>query len=286
MNNKRVFISADHGLAIVYFLQSDVVQTLLNAGVEVVLLTDDVLQEKIQTLFARPGLIIEGLRFEQAKKYFQKEHNSIQWWLDFLRRVGASNRINLQAVDSYIHQVEAEAHTRRRMLFPFMKGVTRLLRHSQVARRQLMHEQNRFTPDIYSDLFERYRPDLVIASTPGWRYDRYLLREAVRRKVPTIAAIVGWDNTSSYSLPGAKVDWVNCWSEIQKQELVLGSDWEPSRVNIGGIPSYDGYFRRTWVVPRPDYFYQHGLDPERKLITHACSFVKKRELSDDLFTFI
>ena len=32
---KRIFISADHGMAIVYFLQSDVVSTLLDAGVEV-----------------------------------------------------------------------------------------------------------------------------------------------------------------------------------------------------------------------------------------------------------
>ena len=32
---------ADHGLALIYFLQSDIIFTLLNAGVEVVLFTDD-----------------------------------------------------------------------------------------------------------------------------------------------------------------------------------------------------------------------------------------------------
>jgi len=32
---KRVFISADHGLAIVYFLQSDIVPTLIESDVEV-----------------------------------------------------------------------------------------------------------------------------------------------------------------------------------------------------------------------------------------------------------
>ena len=59
---KRVFISADHGLAIVYFLQSDVVPTLLDAGAEVVLLTDDGLKEQIDETFGSPGLIVEGLR--------------------------------------------------------------------------------------------------------------------------------------------------------------------------------------------------------------------------------
>jgi hypothetical protein len=270
---KRVFISADHGLAIVYFLQSDVVPTLLDAGVEVILLTDDALQEQIHQRFGRPGLVIEGLRLKQAREYFQRERNSIQWWLDFLRRAGASNQINLQAVDSYIHQVEAEAHPRRRRLFPLMKSAVWGLRNSRLARRALVNAQSRFTPKIYADLFERYHPDLVIASTPGWRWDRYLLREAASRGLPTGAVIVGWDNSSSYSLPGAPVDWITCWSEIQKEELILGSDWLPEQVNVGGIPSYDGYFDKEWLMPRQEYFHLHNLDPERKLISYAASFV-------------
>jgi hypothetical protein len=37
---KRIFISADHGMAIIYFLQSDVISTLLSAGIEIVVLND------------------------------------------------------------------------------------------------------------------------------------------------------------------------------------------------------------------------------------------------------
>lgn len=274
MNQKRIFISADHGLAIIYFLQSDLVPTLLDAGVEIVLLTDDALKDQVSRRFGRPGLTIEGLRFQQAKQYFQRNQNSVQFWLDFLRRAGASNRINLEAVDSYIRQVEAEAHARRRMLYFLARGAVWTLRHSRAARQGLVRlQQARFTPDIYGDLFDRYRPDMVVASTPGWRWDRYLLREAAARNIPTGTVIVGWDNTSSYSLSGARVDWATCWSEIQKQELVLGSDWAPENVDIGGIPSYDGYFRKEWLMPREEYFRLHGLDPERKLIAYAASFV-------------
>lgn len=270
---KRVFISADHGLAIVYFLQSDIVPTLIESDVEVFLLTDDAIRDQIEQRFGRPGLVIEGLRLNQAHTYFQKVDNSTQWWLDFLRRAGASNRINLQAVDSHINQVEDEAHARRKKLFPLMKGVVWILRHSRFARQALVRSQNRYTSSIYQDLFERYRPDLVIASTPGWRWDRYLLREAAAQGIPTGAVIVGWDNTSSYSLPGAPVDWITCWSEIQKEELVLGSDWLPRDINIGGIPSYDGYFRHEWMMPRDEYFRLHNLDSNRKLIAYACSFI-------------
>ena len=44
---KRIFISADHGMAIIYFLQSDVVPALLEAGVEIVILTDDETEDKM-----------------------------------------------------------------------------------------------------------------------------------------------------------------------------------------------------------------------------------------------
>jgi hypothetical protein len=275
MNNfkKRVFISADHGLAIVYFLQSDVVPALIEAGIEVVLLTDDALKNQIEARFGMPGLIVEGLRLKEARAYFQRERTSTQWWLDFLRRAGASSRINLQAVDSAIRQVEAEAHIRRRRLFPLMRVIVGLLRHSRLARQALVQAQARFTSNLYTDLFERYQPSMTIASTPGWRLDRYILRESAARGIPNTTVIVGWDNTSSYSLPGARMDWATCWSELQKQEMVDGSDWDPARVNVGGIPSYDGYFSKRWVMPKEKYFHLHDLDPSRKLISFACSFV-------------
>jgi CDP-glycerol glycerophosphotransferase (TagB/SpsB family) len=131
----------------------------------------------------------------------------------------------------------------------------------------------RFSPELYTDLFEQYQPSLVIASTPGWRLDRYLLRQAVKRGIETAAVVVGWDNPSSYSIPGAPVGWINCWSQVQKNELVYGSDWDPERVHIGGIPSYDGYFRKQWLMSREEYFRLHNLTQKRKLLGYACSFI-------------
>lgn len=270
---KRIFVSADHGLAIVYFLQSDVLSALLAPGNEVVLFTDDALVDRIREQFGRPGLVVEGLRLAKAQEYFRKVSPARQWWLDFLRRAGASNRINLEAVESYVSQVKAEANPRRKILFPFIQIIVAILRRSRSARRALLRAQSRFSANIYSDLFEKYQPQLVVASTPGWRFDRYLLREASAHGIPTASVIVGWDNSSSYSLPGAPVDWITCWSDIQKRELTEGSDWPPERVNIGGIPSYDGYFKKEWLLPRADYFQLHGLDPKRKLISYACSFI-------------
>jgi hypothetical protein len=270
---RRIFISADHGLAIVYFLQSDVVPSLIEAGLEVVLLTDETLIDKINQRFGQPGLIVESLRFKEAQHYLDTVKPAQQWWIDFLRRGGASNKINLQAVDNHISQVRTEARGRRKQLFPLMELMVALLRNSKAARKALARSQRAFSPPLYTDLFEKYQPDMVVASTPGWRLDRFLLRQAAARGVPTATVIVGWDNPSSYSLVGADMDWVTCWSELQKTELMDGADWEEGQIFIGGIPSYDGYVTKKWQMSREEYFKLHKLDPQRKLIAYASSFI-------------
>ncbi|MBT6061727.1 MAG: hypothetical protein HOG55_11095 [Anaerolineae bacterium] len=271
---KRIFIIADHGMALIYFLQSDVVQTLLDAGTEIVLFTDDETKDRIAERFGQDGLTFEGLRLKEANTYARTVQPRLQSLLIYLRRVGGSWRINNEAEDSHIWEVLKENTWKFRIGIWLPSAIAILfLRSFKWARKLLARMQMKFTPGIYDDLFEKYKPDLVIASTAGWRVDRYMLREAVKNNVPSMAAIIGWDNPSSYAIPGAFMDWATCWSEKQKEELVLGSDWDASHVHIGGIPSYDVYFRKTWLMPRDEYFKLHDLDPNRKLISYACSFV-------------
>ena len=263
-------------MAIIYFLQSDVVPTLLAAGVEVIVLTDEAIKTKLATRNTQHGLTFESLRIKEANQYANTIRPRLQWLLAYLRRVGGSRRINTEAMDSHIWEVWAENSWKFRLGIWIPSALTiLLLRNFSFARKFLIRMQNRFTPDpgLYTDLFDKYHPDMVIASTPGWRMDRYLLRESARRGIPNMTVIVGWDNSSSYNVSGADVQWATCWSELQKAEMVLGSDWNPERVHVGGIPSYDGYFRKQWLMPRDDYFKLHGLDPNRKLISYASSFV-------------
>ncbi|HEY6075037.1 MAG TPA: hypothetical protein VIV15_17065, partial [Anaerolineales bacterium] len=173
---KRVFISADHGMAIIYFLQSDVISSLLEAGVEVVVLTDDETRQRIAERFGRPGLIFEGLRLKQAAAYAGAVKPRLQWLLAYLRRVGGSWRMNTEAMDSHIWEVWVENSWAFRLgvWLPAALSIL-LLRSSSAVRQLLVRWQNRFIPGLYADLFEKYQPALVVASTAGWRLDRYLL---------------------------------------------------------------------------------------------------------------
>src|SRR5574339_92600 len=150
--SKKIFISADHGMAIIYFLQSDVVTTLLDAGVEIVVLTDDETKEKIAQRFARPGLMFEGLRLKGANEFATTYRPSMQWVLAYLRRVGGSWRINTEAMDSHIWEVWAENGWKFRLgiWIPTALAIL-ILRTFAVARQLLVRMQNRFTTNIYSD---------------------------------------------------------------------------------------------------------------------------------------
>ena len=269
---KRVFISADHGLSVIYFLQSEVISTLLMSGVEVILFTDDEARLAIEERFHQPGIIFEGLRLKECERYFQTVDPFVQRCLQLLRWVGGSQRINVTAMEGNYHLLAGGFTGGGRYALPLLRIMIWLMRRSRLLRQLVVRTQQRYNPAIYKDLFDKYQPALVVARTPGWRMDRYLLREAAARGIRTVATIVGWDNPSSYCLNGAPMDDITCWSAIQKEELVLGSDWDPKRVNISGIPSYDGYFLRSWLIRRDEYFRQHGLDPNRKLLAYACSF--------------
>jgi hypothetical protein len=269
---KRMFIAADHGLALIYFLQSDIIPLLLKSGLEVIFLTDDDACKAIEERFHQPGLVFEGIRTKECEHYFQTVDPFIQRCLQLLRWVGGSNRINTIALDGNYH-LQAKGFTGRgRFALPVLRAIIWLMRRSKSLRCWIVRAQDHYTPSIYEDLFIKYQPDLVVARTPGWRTDRYILREAAYRGIPTAAVTVGWDNPSSYAMNGARVDYITCWSEIQKKEFVLGSDWDPRRVFINGVPAYDGYFTRRWLIPRLEYFHQHGLDMQRKLLAYACSF--------------
>ena len=127
MDNKTVFISADHGLAIVYFLQTDVYKSLQEGGAKIILLTDDSLIEQLNQRFGDKGVTFEGMRLAQVREY-ENVSARLQWWLAFLRRVGGSNKINTTAMDSYVDQVTIEVQPWQLPFLPLARGLVWLLR--------------------------------------------------------------------------------------------------------------------------------------------------------------
>ena len=270
---KTILIYVDHGLMVGYFLSTGLAEQLTSRGVRLVFLLQDELVDKMRESSAGNDLLIfESSREKQTLAFENHFHPSLQEMIEYLRGASMSHRIPLTYVDTHRQRKEYEATGKWKVALKAARPLIYTLRYSKLARNAFRWGQNAFfTTDIFSDLFDHYQPDLVISGTAGWRLDRYFLREAQKRGIPSAMTVIGWDNPSAHGLPGANVDYANVWSEIHKWELSDGLDWEKRNIHIGGMPLYDGYINKTWLMPRDEYFRLHGLDPNKKLIAFAAT---------------
>jgi hypothetical protein len=125
---KCIFLIADRGLALIYFLQSEVVPNLLANRVKVILFTDDDARQAIEDRFHQPGLIFEGLRLEHCERYFRSVNPSTQRCLQMLRWAGGSNRINVTAMDGNYHLLVIGFTGRGQFALPFLQSLIWLRR--------------------------------------------------------------------------------------------------------------------------------------------------------------
>ena len=269
---KTIFIALDHGLAVAYFFETNLINTLVERDARIVVLAPEAMLPLLRERYPNSKVIIESVRDVQTTRYKKEYHPSLQEYFEHVRRASASPRIPLMYVDRNRKWKEIEAKERHKIALLLLRPVIGLLRYSRLARWVFRRvQQALFTPRIYDDLFDRYQPDLILSNSAGWRLDQYLLREAKRRRIKTATIIVGWDNPSSQGLPGALVDYVIVWSEVHKRELVVGVDWPARHVYVCGMPLYDGYISKKWLMPREEYFKLHDLDPGKHLIAFAAT---------------
>jgi len=270
---KTAIIFVDHGLTIGYYLFTGLAEQLTNQGVRLVFLVEEDLIEKLRKDYATNTLVVfESAREAACLKYQNNHQRAVQEIVEYVRGASMSPRIPMTYVDTHRQRKEYESIGRHKFALKAVRPLIYLLRSSRIARRAFRNLQNKlFSPKLYADLLDQYKPDLVISSTAGWRLDRYLLREVKERGIRTVMTVVGWDNPSAHGLPGADVEFANVWSGIHVWELSDGLDWPKDKLHIGGMPLYDGYINKTWLIPREEYFKIHGLDPEKKLIAYAAT---------------
>jgi hypothetical protein len=117
-------------------------------------------------------------------------------------------------------------------------------------------------------MFDRYRPALLVTSSPGLIFSEVpLLRTAVRRRVRSMAIDPSWDNFTNKLLPVRRVSRLVVWNELMKQQAIDLHGYQPDEIRIAGTPQWDAYFRDGTTMPREPFFRDLGADPSRRLIT-------------------
>jgi hypothetical protein len=117
-------------------------------------------------------------------------------------------------------------------------------------------------------LFDRYRPELVVTSSPGLILSEVpLLRTAKRRGVRVMAIDPSWDNFTNKLMPVRRVDRLIVWNDLMKTQAVDLHGYRPDDIGVAGVPQWDHYFSRGATTDRAAFFGRIGADPSRRLVT-------------------
>jgi hypothetical protein len=255
----KVLVSIPHGGAAGNMLRSGIVRRVLDAdpSIEIVLATP---------LAQDPSFVAE---FSHNRVTFEP--------LSPHRPRGLEGRLQALVQAAYITSGVTES-VRIRRQEALAKGSIRWMRSKRLIASALapsiVQPRTRYdlTDRLVSHpeaeaLFDRHRPSLYVASSPGLIFAEIpLLRTAARRRVPSMAIDPSWDNFTNKLLPVRRVDQLVVWNELMRDQAVELHGYRPEEVRVAGAPHWDLYFR-PGATTRDAFYRRIGADPTRKLVT-------------------
>jgi hypothetical protein len=267
MRSKTAFLVVPQGFAARFLLRTDVFETLKAAGVRIVVLTPNADEPYMSAEFAGANVRIEPLRAHAGLT-----RRSRLWSLLYhLRTFTLASSHETTGFQEKYARFRSTVGSERRFAATALHLALQLLWRSRLLRRLLLAAETLlYTPRLHRDLFERYRPDVLVTTSPGYFLaDAVVLREARRFGVPTAAVILGWDNPTMKGYRGATPDRVVVWSERMAGQMVQFQDYPRERIFVGGVPHFDHYRREDALLPREELCRRLGLDRKRRIVLFA-----------------
>lgn len=234
-----VLIAAELGFEARNLLRSSFFAALATSGARLIVLVPDPNDDQLVRELGNPHVILARLEVETARERFQRSR--FERYLTFARGYALTPGEGILFLDE-----KADDRLRKRVnpsIMRLLRPLIGLLRHSDVAKRTLVWLERRlFRTRFYRDLFDRYRPDVIVMATPGYLpHDTYLLREAQGHGVRTITLFSSWDAATSKGLRGINADAYIVWSDRMKADLIEFQGVQPRRISVGGVPYFDQY---------------------------------------------
>jgi hypothetical protein len=259
-----VLVSVPHGFSAGNMLRTGLVRRLLDTApdVEVVLVSPLVDDAQFVQEFAHPRVRFEPLAPHQPAGLEARLLAVIQAsYVD--AGVTAAVRIRRQ-----------EAVAKKTMRFIRTKHWLAAIVAPSMVRKASRYELiDRLVSHPAADaLFDRYRPALLVTSSPGLILAEVpLLRTAARRSVPSAAVDASWDNFTNKVLPVRRVTRLLVWNELMKQQAIEFHGYRPEEIAITGPPHWDVYFEANRRSSREAFCGRIGADPSRRIITLTTS---------------
>lgn len=179
------------------------------------------------------------------------------------RRVIFEKMYEINLPDGFLDQCKWKVWQLARKFYPF-RSIFHFLTNLKIR-----HYSSQYK-GLYSEVFDRYQPCLLITATPGFysKLDIPVILEAQRRRIKTLCLIHSWDNIVGFKGPfPTRPDILGVWSELQKQEARDIHFYKEERIKVLGPPHFDIYQTPDTFWPREEFFQKMNLDKGKKLIS-------------------
>lgn len=123
---------------------------------------------------------------------------------------------------------------------------------------------------FYQKIFERYQPDLILATVPHVPLEAPPILVAQRMGIKTVCWINSWDNLTTKAAYFAEYDHYFVWSEQMRRELIrYYPEVGDQPITATGVPHFDWYQSTGMALSRSEFCKLSGLDPARPIILYA-----------------
>lgn len=274
---KTIFITISRGLIARNILQTDVFKLLKKAGLRIVLLTPAYWDKRFLEEFKDNNVLIESL-IEPKLGFFERIFPLIHQGLIYSDTIEIRWRYGIFSPEetTFLNYIFKKIIFKPLSFFPFLREVARWL------------DFKLFPGKFHSELFKRYQPSLVFATSIAFEGDADVLKEAKKEKIPTIGMAKSWDNFCKNSFR-IKVDKLIVWNEFMKEEAIKYQNYKPQDIYIAGIPQFDYYRNQEIIQRREEFFQKIGADLNKKLILFGSEgnyFMVSPEIIEILASFI
>lgn len=120
----------------------------------------------------------------------------------------------------------------------------------------------------FADIFDKYKPDVVLAADVMSANDCRIMLEAGRRGVPVVGMVRSWDNLTTKGGFRVIPNVLAVNNVIVKEEAVKLHSISPAIIKIVGIPHYDNYLNMV-VPPRDEFLRKFGIGRNKRYVLYA-----------------
>lgn len=158
----------------------------------------------------------------------------------------------------------------KKIVFYFIKRCLWFFGQLKIWRRLLRKTYYAVPTNSFSSLFDKYNPDLVFCPSLLYSNNR-LVKEAKKKNIKTVGAVLSWDNFFSKSLLRVFPDKLIAYTDDIKKQAEDYGDFPSDKIVVTGLPQYDRYFKKEGLKSREEFISDIGGDPNKKLIVYGFS---------------